>query len=87
MPEARGKSLRRSNESASGRDRILYVPDYEPTAQRLSVKAGPLGIRLNMSGLDTISEDGLDGRDRYLIQIWPGQELSGPLVLKSWAER
>jgi hypothetical protein len=66
---------------------LAGTTDYEPTAQRLSVKAGPLGIRVNMSGLDTISEDGLDGRDRYLIQIWPGQELSGPLVLKSWAER
>lgn len=66
---------------------LAGMTDYEPTAQRLSVKAGPLGIRVNMSGLDTISEDGLDGRDRYLIQLWPGQELSGPLVLKSWAER
>jgi hypothetical protein len=66
---------------------LAGMTDYEPTAQRFSVKAGPLGIRVNMSSLDTISEDGLDGRDRYLIQIWPGQELSGPLVRKSWAER
>ncbi len=65
---------------------LAGMTDYEPTAQRLSVKAGPLGIRANMSGLDTISEDGLVGRDRYLIQLWPGEELSGPLVLKSWAE-
>lgn len=66
---------------------LAGMTDYEPTAQKFSVKAGPLGIRVNMSGLDTISEDGLDGRDRYLIQLWPGQQLSGPLVLKSWAER
>jgi hypothetical protein len=63
------------------------MTDYEPTAQRFSVKAGPLGIRANMTGLDTIGEDGLDGRDRYLIQLWPGQELSGPRVLKAWVER
>jgi hypothetical protein len=66
---------------------LAGMTDYEPTAPKFSVTAGALGIRVNMSGLDTISEDGLDGRDRYLIQLWPGQELSGPLVLKSWAER
>lgn len=66
---------------------LAGMTDYEPTAQRLSVKPGPLGIRVNMSGLNTISEDGLDGRDRYLIQLWPGQELSGPRVLKAWMER
>lgn len=66
---------------------LAGMTDYEPTAQKLSVKAGRLGIRVSMSGLDTISEDGLDGCDRYRIQLWPGQQLSGPLVLKSWAER
>lgn len=65
---------------------LAGMTDYEPTAQKFSVKAGPLGIRVNMSGLDTISEDGLDGSDQYLVQLWPCQELSGPLVLKS-AER
>ena len=73
--------------SPSGVLVLAGMTDYEPTAQKFSVKAGPLGIRVNMSGLDTISEDGLDGRDQYLVQLWPGQELSGPLVLKSWAER
>lgn len=66
---------------------LAGMTDYEPTAQKFSVNAGLLGIRVSMSGLDTISEDGLDGLDRYLVQLWPGQELSGPLVLKSWAER
>lgn len=66
---------------------LAGMTDYEPTARRLSVKAGPLGIRVNMSGLDTISEDGLDGEDHYLLQLWPELELSGSRVLKAWAER
>jgi hypothetical protein len=66
---------------------LAGMTDYEPTAQRFSVEAGSLGIRVNMSGLDTISEDGLGGEDHYLLQLWPGLELSGPRVLKAWVER
>jgi hypothetical protein len=66
---------------------LAGMTDYDPTAQRFSVKAGPLGIRANMSGLDTICEDGLDGNDHYLIQLWPDLKPLGRHVLKAWEMR
>ncbi|TCM53559.1 hypothetical protein C8J36_1065 [Rhizobium sp. PP-F2F-G48] len=66
---------------------VAGLTDYEPTAQRLPVMAGPLGLRVNMSGLDSISDDGLDGNDRYLLQLWPEPGVSGPRVLKAWVDR
>ncbi|CAN7249698.1 hypothetical protein [Neorhizobium sp. LjRoot104] len=58
--------------------------DYDRTAPRLPVKAGPLGVRVSFSGLDTLSEDGLEGDDRYRVQLWPGAEPVGVQVLKEW---
>lgn len=44
----------------------------------------PPGVRVCASGLDTLSEDGLVGDDRYLIQLWSG---TGELKLhKAWEE-
>ncbi|WP_313013585.1 hypothetical protein [Brevundimonas sp.] len=34
--------------------------------------AGDYAARVSHGGLDTLSEDGLDGDDRYRIQLWPG---------------
>lgn len=65
---------------------VLAGPtDYDPTAPRLSVKAGPLGVRASFSGLDTLSEDGLEGDDQYVVQLWPGDEPEGVRVLKAWS--
>ncbi|MGV1791518.1 hypothetical protein GR212_13450 [Rhizobium lusitanum] len=55
----------------SGQLVLAGLTDYEPDAPRLPVKVGPLGVRVSMFGLDTLSEDGLDGDDRYLVQLWP----------------
>lgn len=71
----------------SGRLVLAGLTDYDPTAPRLAVKAGPLGVRLNMSGLDTLSEDELEGDDHYLVQLWPGTEPEGVRVLKAWPGR
>jgi hypothetical protein len=35
-----------------------------------SVDSGHYTVRILYRGLDTISEDGFEGRDSYLIQIW-----------------
>lgn len=68
----------------SGQLVLAGLTDYDPAAPRLSVKAGPLGVRASLSGLDTLSENGLDGHDHYLMQLWPGAEPEGVRVLKAW---
>jgi hypothetical protein len=68
----------------SGQLVLAGLTDYDPTAPRLPVKAGPLGVRASFSGLDTLSEDGLEGDDHYLVQLWSGAEPDGVRVLKAW---
>ena len=68
----------------SGQLVLAGLTDDESTSPRLAVKAGPLGVRANLSGLDTLSEDGLEGSDRYLVQLWPGAEPEDVRVLKAW---
>jgi hypothetical protein len=71
---------------ASGRLVLAGLTDNEQSSPRLAVTAGPLGMRVNFSGLDTLSDDGLEGDDRYLVQLWPGSEPEGVRVLKAWVE-
>lgn len=70
--------------SPTGQLVLAGLTDYEATAPRLAVKAGPIGVRVNLSGLDTLSEDGLEGDDRYLVQLWPGGAPQDVHVLKTW---
>lgn len=63
---------------------LAGMTDDVTTSPRLSAKAGPLGVRISLSGLDTLSEDGLDGEDQYLVQLWPESELLPVQVLKAW---
>lgn len=71
----------------SGQLVLAGLTDYDATAPRLSVKAGPLGVRASFSGLDTLSEDGLEGSDHYRVQLWPGAEPEAAHVLKAWPKR
>ncbi|EXL06528.1 hypothetical protein BG46_17410 [Brucella anthropi] len=71
----------------SGQLVLAGLTDYDATAPRLSVKAGRLGVRASFSGLDTLSEDGLEGDDQYLVQLWHGAEPEGVRVLKAWPGR
>ncbi|MCW5706967.1 hypothetical protein [Shinella sp.] len=71
----------------SGQLVLAGLTDYDPTAPRLPVKAGPLGVRASFSGLDTLSKDGLEGDDQYLVQLWSGDEPEGVRVLKAWPGR
>ncbi len=43
------------------------------------------GAMVVFTGLGTISEDGLEGEDRYIIHLWPGWG-NGTTVLKQWDE-
>lgn len=64
---------------------LAGLTDYAPTAPRLQVEAGPLGIRACFTGLDTLDAFGIEGEDRYLVQLWPGQVEPGVRVLKPWS--
>ncbi|MGE7473065.1 hypothetical protein ACQKLX_26800 [Bosea sp. NPDC003192] len=70
----------------SGRLVLAGLTDYIPSSPRLAVKTGVLGVRANMSGLDTLRENGLDGDDRYLVQLWPGTQPDAARVLKAWPQ-
>ena len=38
--------------------------------------AGVLRVRVLFAGFDSLSEDGLEGDDRYHIEIWPGAPIA-----------
>jgi hypothetical protein len=49
----------------------------------LNVPPGSYRVRAYFGGLDSLSDDGLSGEDRYVVALWP--EASGPLcVHKRW---
>jgi hypothetical protein len=52
---------------------------------RLAIREGTYSVVVLYSGLDTLSEDGLDGEDRYHVILWPGQP-SPLVVLKAFTE-
>ena len=57
---------------ASGTLIVFGCTDDPAEAERIAVPAGDYAARVSHGGLDTLSEDGLDGDDRYRIQLWPG---------------
>ncbi len=71
-------------DSPSGKLVLAGITDYEPEAARLDVPPGPIAVRVSMSGLDTISDDGLDGGDHYRIQLWPRTGSADVQILKGW---
>lgn len=71
----------------SGQLVLAGLSDDISTAPRLMVQSGPIGVRASLTGLDTLSADGLDGDDRYLVQLWPAVEPGDVRVLKAWHEQ
>jgi hypothetical protein len=67
----------------SGRIVIAGLSDWVPKAARASVPPGTLCAMVVFTGLDTLSEDGLDGDDRYVVHLWPGEGM-GITVLRQW---
>lgn len=63
---------------------VAGCTDYLPDAARFELKPGAYRVRLSASGLDTLSDDGLEGQDRYLVQLWLAPAIA-PSVLKQWA--
>jgi hypothetical protein len=65
-------------EVPSGRIAIAGCTDYFPDAARLSVPAGTYRARIFYGDLDTLSEDELEGEDRYRIALWRAP--AGPTI-------
>lgn len=56
----------------SGTIIIAGCTDYLPEAVRVPVPPGDLRAWIVFTGLGTLSEDGLEGEDRYVVHLWPG---------------
>jgi len=65
----------------TGRIVIAGCTDYFPDAARIGVTPGTYRARISYGSLDTLSNDGLDGRDHYRVQLWQGSATE-PHVLK-----
>ena len=71
-----------SLEVTTGRLVVAGCTDYYPDAVRIEMPPGTYEVLVCYSGLDTISENGLEGNDRYSVAIYPGK-LQEPQVLKA----
>lgn len=60
---------------------VLWGNDYYPDAPRIALNPDTYQIQIYYGGLNTLSEDGLDGNDVYLIKIRPGPPIP-PMVKK-----
>jgi hypothetical protein len=69
-------------EVKSGRVVVAGCTDYFPDAARIPVAPGLYRVRASYGGLDSLSEDGLEGSDRYRVQIWPSRGPGTVLVVK-----
>jgi hypothetical protein len=68
---------------SSGRVVIAGCTDYFPDAARIVVAPGHYRARVSYGALDTLSEseDGLNGDDRYRVQLWLAAPMA-PRVVK-----
>jgi hypothetical protein len=69
----------------SGKIVVAGCTDYYPDAVRISVEPGVYQARVFYGELDSLSEDGLDGNDKYKIVLWLG-EMINPKVIKERVE-
>jgi hypothetical protein len=56
---------------SSGLIVIAGCTDYFPEAARIAVPAGSYRARVYYRGLDSLSDDGLEGDDHYRVVLWP----------------
>lgn len=55
----------------SGELIVTGVTDNELSGGRITVAPGDYDVRVLYRGLDTLSEDGLEGEDSYEVDLWP----------------
>jgi len=59
---------------SSGRIVVAGCMDYFPDAQRFDLAPGTYRVRISYGSLTDLSEDGLEGNDRYRLQLWPAPQ-------------
>ncbi|HSS49401.1 MAG TPA: hypothetical protein VLX28_10675 [Thermoanaerobaculia bacterium] len=84
-PAVEGSDWDQVNEASlevkSGRIVVLGGTDYLPGAARIPVSPGWYRARLYYGGLNTLSADGLKGKDHYKVVLWPAPA-AAPRTLK-----
>lgn len=68
----------------SGRIVVAGCTDYFPDAARIEVAPGTYRVRVCYAGLHSLSPGGLDGDDRYRLELWQASAIE-PTVLKQRA--
>jgi len=61
---------------------IAGCTDYFPEAARIQVVPGTYRARISYGNLDTLSDVGLDGNDKYRIQLWAGTSIEPRTIKK-----
>jgi hypothetical protein len=69
----------------SGKIVIAGCTDYFPDAARISIEPGVYQARIFYGELDSLSEDGCDGNDKYKVALWLGETIN-PKVIKKRVE-
>ena len=64
----------------SGKIVVAGCTDYFPEAARISVEPGTYRARIYYGDLDTLSEDGLDGDDKYKVALWRGEKIEARVI-------
>lgn len=67
----------------SGKLVVAGLTDQIKSATRVDVPVGDLRALVLFSGLGTLSDDGLDGDDRYVVHLWP-EKAGGVVVHRQW---
>lgn len=70
----------------SGEIAIAGMTDFGPTAFRAKVPPGNLCAMVVSTGLGTLSWNGLEGDDRYVVHLWPCKA-NGVTVLRQWIDK
>ena len=66
----------------SGNLVVIGCTEYFPKAKRIELEKGIYRVRIYYSDLDKLSEDGLDGEDKYEIEIWETDNAKEPTFNK-----
>lgn len=67
----------------SGSIRVMSCSYYEPDAFTVDVPSPGMSVRILSADLASLDEDGVEGDDHYVIQMWPG-EPRGTTHAKRW---
>ncbi|MHC5256384.1 hypothetical protein ACYSUO_00745 [Streptomyces sp. UC4497] len=65
---------------------LISMQDTSDKIPRIPLASGNYAVRTYSHGLDSVSEDGLEGEDHYHVVLWPTDEDHPAQVLKRYPE-